>query len=233
MGTTSPSYVELCIGALPAAKQAAAREAFHDLLEGREDDNMVSRLLLIFESTAAYARTIPEELTAVMQRQLCALDERLAQAATNTLATDEKRLGQMGYILRTQFPLMIEKLAPDRLADAIESLRISVNRLERSSQRQRRVRLSVVLACVVLALAAGVGGTVWWFYRDYTVGQAAQRRFDVLRDYGLNLQLENSSDQMLRVTLSSSRSPMYDQGWLVDDNKKCVGVELLVPPPSQ
>ena len=35
------SYVELCLRALPLEKQAAARQAFHDLVDGAPDDTML------------------------------------------------------------------------------------------------------------------------------------------------------------------------------------------------
>jgi len=229
---TNLSYIEQCVQSLPTAKQAAAREAFRDLLEGREDDGMLTRLLLVFEATAAYASKIPLEMSTVGDRQLRELDERLVQVASMATAADEKRLAQLRGLLQAQLPVMAKELSADKHSGKIEALRVSIDRLERSSQRQRRVRLAVILSFMSLAFAAGGGATIGWFYSDYTAGQTAQHQFAVLGSYGVDLQLADGGNGMLKASLSS-HGPVYDRGWFVDDSKRCYGAELIVLPPQQ
>jgi hypothetical protein len=228
----TPSYIERCIESLPANKQAAARQAFADLLEGREDDGVLTRLLLVFEATSAYASTIPSDLSLVGDRQLRQLDERFAQMANMATAADETRLAQLRGLLQAQLPAMAKELSADKLAGKVEALRVSIDHLERTSRRQRRVRLAVILAFMAVAFAAGSGAVLGWYYTDYVAGQAAQRKFAVLRSYGVDLQLTDAGGQMLKVSLNS-HGPVYDRGWFVDDSKRCYGAELIVPPPQQ
>jgi len=228
----TPSYIERCIESLPANKQAAARQAFADLLEGREDDGMLTRLLLVFEATSAYASKIPSDLSLVGDRQLRQLDERLAQVASMATAADETRLAQLRGLLQAQLPAMAKELSTDNLSGKIEGLRVSIDRLERTSRRQRRVRLAVVLSFMALACAAGGGSVIGWFNADYAAGQVAQHKLAVLRSYGVDLQLADAGSQMLKVSLNS-HGPVYDRGWFVDDAKRCYGAELIVPPPQQ
>ena len=224
------SYIEQCIQALPVAKQAAAREAFRDLLEGREDDGTLTRLLIVFEATAAYGRTIPHEMVTGMDRNLKALDERIGQLAGTVTEADDRRLAQFKTVLQAQLPAMVKTLSSEKLACVVENLRVSVDRLERSSRRQRRLRLAIVAAFMLAAAVAATGGTVAWFQKDYAAGQAARQRFAVLRDYGVTLRLTDGGNQALRVTVNGT-IPLHERTWLVNGAQQNVGVEFIVPAP--
>lgn len=222
--------MEQCIQALPVAKQAAAREAFRDLLEGHEDDGTLTRLLIVFEATSAYGRTIPQEMAAVMDKNLQALDQRIGQLSGIVTEAEERRLAQLKAVLQAQLPAMAKALSSDKLASVVETLRVSVDRLERSSRRQRHLRLVVVAAFMLVAAVAAAGGTIAWFRNDYEAGQAARQRFAMLRDYGITLRLTDGGNNALRVTVNGTVS-LRDRAWLVNAAQQSVGVEFVVPSP--
>ena len=158
------------------------------------------------------------------------LDERIGQLAGTVTEADDRRLAQFKTVLQAQLPAMVKTLSSEKLACVVENLRVSVDRLERSSRRQRRLRLAIVAAFMLAAAVAATGGTVAWFQKDYAAGQAARQRFAVLRDYGVTLRLTDGGNQALRVTVNGT-IPLHERTWLVNGAQQNVGVEFIVPAP--
>lgn len=226
----SPSYIELCIRALPKEKQAAARAAFKDMLEGAPDDSMLSRLLIVLEATAAYGKTIPHEMSAVLTQGLTELDTRLAKIVRASGADGERHLKQLLELLEKQLPAMAEKLSLEKHSEAIEGTRMAVERLERSVGRLRRVRLGSALAITVFACAFGVGGTLAYFKKDYEDGQKAVRFRDWMERRGVSTRVPASESEtfVLRIEGPAVRT---GTAWLRDSQGRTTGVQLVYPQP--
>lgn len=226
----SPSYIELCIRALPHEKQAAARAAFKDILEGAPDDSMLSRLLIVLEATAAYGKTIPHEISALLTQARTEMDTRLAKIVRASGADDERRLKQLHDLLEKQLPAMAEKLSLEKHTEAIDGTRMAVERLERSVGRLRHVRLGSALAITVFACALGAGGTLAYFKKDYEDGQKAVRLRDWLERRGVTTCVPASDSEtfVLRIEGPTVRTGTV---WLRDSQGRTTGVQLVYPQP--
>ena len=223
-----PSYIELCIQALPAEKQAAARLAFRDLIEGAPDDSMLSRLLIVLEATAAYGRTIPVEITTAVEKVLPALDARLAKIARADSDEDERRLKQLRELLEKQLPAMMPKVPVERTAHAIDALRVSVERLERSVRRLRHVRLGAVAALMLLAAVAGAGGIVAYFREDYNLGQRDRKYCEYLDDHNISTKIE-AADGGGIIFRVEGKGVLKGTDWLHNEQGYTVGAKFLYP----
>ena len=215
---------------MPETKQAAAREAFRDILDGREDDGTLTRLLLVFEATSAYGEKIPHEMTMVMEKYLHALDCRMAQFTENAEDMDIIHIEQFTKALQEQLPAIAKAISPEIIAEEIGSMRVSIDRLERSSRRQRNLRLTVVAICMMLSGMACAGGVIAWFKNDYDTGQRALGQFTILHNYGLTLRLNNGDNQSLRVHINGNQ-PFEAVTALINNSKQKIGVEFTVPVP--
>lgn len=221
------SYIELCLQSLPPEKQAAARQAFAELVEGAPGDSLLSRLMIVFEATAAYGRTIPGEITAAVEKVLPALDARLAALAQAASEGDARRLIELRDFLASQLPAMAEALRAGQHAEAVEGLRMAVERTERSVRRMRHLRLAVVVAFMVLAMLAGAGGVVLYFREDYEWGQRSLRHLQRLSGHGVHIGAETDANGALVVRIEGPPSMRAD--WLRDLQKKTTGAELIYP----
>lgn len=224
----APSYAELCLNALPPEKQTAARQAFKDLLEGAPDDSMLSRLLIVLEATAAYGRTIPAEITVALQSGIAELDARLGKFTTVANDADESRLKQLREVLEKQLPAMAASFSLDTHTTAVASLRVAVERLERSVRRLRHVRIGAVSLLMLLAAGLGAGGIVAYFKSDYDIGQRLRRRHDYLLDHGIQMRLSAGDNRTAIVSLEGPGA-LRGTEWVRDQQGRIVGVQLVYP----
>ena len=223
-----PTYLELCVNALPPEKQAAARQAFHDLLEGAPDDSMLSRLLIVLEATAAYGRTIPTEMAAMIGQGLARLDERLKQLSRTASEDDERRLAQLRTLLEEQLPNMARALSVEKHTEAIESLRVVVERLVVCVHRMRHARLAVVAALMVLAAGVGVAATVAYFRADYDLGQRSRRHLERMLEHGVSTRLVNGPNGVLILSVDGP-AVLHGTDWKRDPQGRVIGVEIFYP----
>ncbi|HEY9248400.1 MAG TPA: hypothetical protein VIO38_04680 [Rariglobus sp.] len=221
------SYIELCLQALPPEKRAAARQAFTDVVEGAPDESVLSRLLIVFEATAAYGRTIPSEITAAVEKVLPLVDARLSTLAQTTSEDEARRLAQLRDLLASQLPAMAEALLADQHVAAIEGLRRTVERTERTVRRLRHLRLIVVIMLMVLAMFAGAGGVVLYFREDYVWGQRSLRHLQHLGSHGVHIGAGTDASGALVVRIEGPPSIRAD--WLRDFQKTTTGAELVYP----
>lgn len=226
----APSYVELCIQALPPEKQAAARTAFKDLLEGAPDDSMLSRLLIVLEATAAYGKTIPSEIATTIEKILPALDARLAKIAQVAGNEDVSGLKQVRELLEKKLATIIPAVPMERNARAVESLRLSVERLERGVRRLRHLRLGAVALLMLLSAGAGAGGVIAYFRKDYNLGQRNREYFEYLDDHGISTKIE-SADSGGLVFQVEGRQVLKGTDWLNDEHGHAIGVKFIYPFP--
>jgi hypothetical protein len=224
----SSSYIELCLQALPAEKQAAARLAFKDLIEGAPDDSMLSRLLIVLEATAAYGKTIPAEITAATERVLPAIEARLAKLAQAAGDEDERRLNQLRGLLEKQLPAMMPVLPVERNAKAVESLHAAIERLGRDVRRLRHVRVSAVAALMLLAVATGSGGTLVYFHGDYDLGQHYRQYYERLAGHGISTQIGTADGGGLILRIEG-KGILKGTDWRRDEQGNVIGVELIYP----
>jgi hypothetical protein len=221
------SYIELCLQALPPEKQAAARQAFADVVEGAPDDSLLSRLLIVFEATAAYGRTIPAEIAAAVEKVLPLVDARLAVLAKVNDEDDTRRLAQLREMLASQLPTMAEAFSTDKHLEAVEALRISVERTERSVRRLRHIRLTVVVALMILAMLGGAGGVVLYFREDYVWGQTSLRHLQKLGSHGVYISADTQQSGSLVVKIDGPKTLRSE--WVLDIQKQVAGAELTYP----
>lgn len=221
------SYIELCLQALPPEKRAAARQAFAELVEGAPDDSLLSRLLIVFEATAAYGRTLPAEITAAVEKVLPSLDARLATLAQATGEDETRRLTQLRDLLASQLPAMTEALRAAQDTDAVEGLRMAVERTERSVRRLRHLRLTAVVMLMVLAMLSGAGGVVLYFREDYVWGRRSLRHLQRLGSHGVHIGAGTDANGALVVRVEGPVSLKAD--WTRDIQKKVTGAELVYP----
>lgn len=92
------SYFEKCIQALPPEKQAAAREA-HRAISETGDDNLISKLLVVLESTAVYAETIPRGMVVFGDKFLGDLDARLKMASQSQAELEKRTADRLGHFI--------------------------------------------------------------------------------------------------------------------------------------
>lgn len=221
------SYIELCLQALPPEKRAAARQAFADVVDGAPDDSLLSRLLIVFEATAAYGRTIPAEITAAVERVLPLVDARLATLAKANEEDEARRVTQLRDLIASQLPRIAEALSTDKPTEAIEALRLSVERTERSVKRLRHIRLTVVVAFMILATLGGAGGVILYFREDYVWGQKSLRHLQTLGSHGVYISADTGQSGALVVRIDGPKSMRSE--WVRDIQKQVTGAELTYP----
>jgi len=210
------SYVELCLRALPLEKQAAARQAFHDLVDGAPDDTMLSRLLIVLEATAAYGRTIPAEIAAAMRQGIAGLDSRLAQL--------NGAQGVQSHDMDAQMARLFEPLAEQR--QLLESVRFAVEQVERDVQRLRYARLTVVLLLMAASAIAGGIGVVSYFKPRYQAAQSVSEAMDYLAERGVHIQLAEDGQKAVVFTV---QGPATRTGtdWMRDAKGRITGAQIV------
>lgn len=218
-----PSYVELCLRALPTDKQAVARQAFHDLLEGAPDDSMLSRLLVVLEATAAYGRTIPAEIAAAMQTGIAALDARLVKvASTNgTLAHD---LSHLRAALGEQLSALTEPM--DEQRRLVESVRHAVEQVDRDVQRLRHARVTAVMLFMIAAAIVGAGAVVAYFKPRYKAAREVTETMEYLAQCGIQIELANGGDNAVVFTVTGSVTAKGTD-WTRDAKGRITGAQIV------
>lgn len=222
---SEPSYVELCLRALPAEKQAVARQAFHDLLEGAPDDSMLSRLLIVLEATAAYGRTIPAEITAAVQSGIAALDGRLARLG-NVDGGQGHDVAQLRSAVTGELSLLVEPLEQQR--QLVESLRFAVEQVDRNVQRLRHARITAVLLLMSGAAVAGAAGVVTYFKPRYDAARAVSDSIEYLAHRGVEIGLADGGNNAVVVTING---PATAKGtdWKLDKKGRTTGAQIVYP----
>lgn len=221
------SYVELCLRALPSEKQAAARQAFHDLVEGAPDDTMLSRLLIVLEATAAYGRTIPAEITASVQTGVAALDARLAKltAANNS---HECHGAELRLALDDHLSAMATSLPFDQHRESINAVGLAVERLERSVRRLRHARVAAVAILMLGAAVAGAGAVVGYFRKDYREARQVCEKIDYLAQRGVELRLIDGGNNAIALRIDGpATAPGTD--WTRDQKGRITGATIVLP----
>lgn len=221
------SYIELCLQAMPPEKRAVARQAFAEVIEGAPDDSLLSRLLIVFEATAAYGRTIPAEITAAVEKVLPLVDARLSTLAKATDEDEARRLAQLKDLLAAQLPAMAETFSADKHAEAIDGLRLSVERTERSVRRLRHIRLTVVTALLIVAMLSGAAGVILYFREEYIWGQRSLTHLQRLGSHGVYIGVETGENGALVVRIEGPKTRSAE--WLRDAEKQTMGAEFIYP----
>lgn len=221
---SEPSYMELCLRALPAEKQTAARAAFHDLLEGSPDDSMLSRLLIVLEATAAYGRTIPAEITSAVQHGVSALDNRLAKLGTASGAS-----GREGVELQRELlGHVLEPLGEQRLM--IESVRHAVEAVNRDVQRLRHARVTAVLLLMIASAITGAAGLAAYFKPRYVAARSVQTSMDYLARRGIQIELGDAGNNAVAFTVTGPATAAKGTDWTRDPKGRVTGAQIVFSP---
>ena len=150
----SDSYLEKCIQALPPEKQPAARAAIKAISE-TGDDSILSKVLVAFEATTAYAETIPHAIVASGEKLLQELDARAARAAAQQAESEAQREARLRQLIAEQVPQLGKTLALDKVVARIDMQTAEISRLTRSADRLRQARVG---GLVLLMTPRGSGG---------------------------------------------------------------------------
>lgn len=220
---TEPSYIELCLRALPLEKQAAARQAFHDLLEGSPDDSMLSRLLLVFEATAAYGRTIPAEIAAAVQNGIAAMDARLARF-DGTTSTREQDVAPVRAVLDERFVAITAPLEEHRRS--LESVRFAVEHVNRSVHRLRHARVTAVMMLMSVAAIAGAFGVIAYFKPRYEAARSVSESIEYLAQRGIQLELADGGNGTV-VFLVTGTPTAKGTDWMLDAKGRVTGAKIV------
>lgn len=216
---SEPSYVELCLRALPPEKQSAARQAFHDLVDGAPDDTMLSRLLIVLEATAAYGRTIPAEIAAAMRQGLASLDSRLAKLNGVN--------GVQAYDMDTQLGRLFEPLTEQR--QLLESVRFAVEQVDRDVQRLRYARLTAVILLMAASAIAGGIGVVSYFKPRYQAAKTVYTAVEDLAARGIHISLSEDEQEAVVFTVQGPGT-RAGTDWTHDDKGRVTGAQIVFSP---
>lgn len=218
----SDSFIEQCIAALPPEKREAARQAFHDLGDG--DGSAISKLLVVLESNAAFASTIPAKLANVADSLAVELRDFQKQDAKERTEATKRLTESVTETLKLQVPALGKAIALDRVVGEMEQSRHQLARLEHSVGRLRHVRLGMVLFGILLgtvSIAAIGGGVFWERIQRWRHNELFLAR---LEQAGLQMQITSQSDgsPVLRI-----EGPLFQgTAWRKDRNNTITGVDL-------
>ena len=218
------SFIEKCIQALPPEKQASARQAFVELGDG--DGSAISKLLVVLEANAAFASTIPSDMSRIAEKFVQDLTEIQAQASKDRAETETRLATKLSDIIQRQVPALGKSLAVDRLAAATNQQKHSLNRLERSINRLRHLRVGGVLALMLLSIVMtdGIIAAVMW--NRIQIARGNERFFNRLNRSGIELRLIHQGDGS---TLLRIEGPVYrGTAWRLDEHDKIKGVDLAI-----
>ena len=218
-------YIEDCIAALPEHKRSAARAAFRDLLHEGGDENLLARLLRVFEATSAFAETIPAAITDTMRDGVAALEAQ-AHAMVEANAAN-------GHEQHTQLSAFVSQLraSPDdqpalaRIASGLEAHGTAINRVAASVNRLRHARVGMLLVFVTVAFFGGAVLCAGLFYRKHQDAVASQQYLQAIQARGVALSVSNRGrDFAVRL-----EGPPIRKGtdWLKDGANQVVGVEIV------
>jgi hypothetical protein len=224
---SEPSYIELCLRAMPPEKQAAARAAFHDLTEGSPDDSMLSRLLIVLEATAAYGRTIPAEITTAMQNGVAALDARLAKLGTGHDSSGHG-VAQFHRELADRFSTVTEPLGEQR--QMIESVRFAVEQVNRDVQRLRHARVTAVLFLMIGSAIVGAAGLAAYFKPRYVEARSVKASMDYLARRGIQIDLADAGNNAVAVIVTGPATIAKGTDWTRDPKGRVTGAQVMFSP---
>jgi hypothetical protein len=202
-------YIEKCIAALPVDRQTLARQAVHDILEGSDNDGALTKLLVVFEMTAAYAQKAPAQMSMVLESHAKEWDGRLAKYAKLNEASLGALKSAMTETIRSELPSLAEKLAVTPLSEKVDAMRFSLDKLDRSIHRLRNVRLLFVSGLMIAAFLAGSFKAS--FLQLY---------------YGLSIEATKLPNGDRRIQINTSQ-PFSDVRFLTDSSEQKIGVKLL------
>jgi len=180
----SDSYLEKCIQALPPEKQPAARAAINAISE-TGDDSILSKVLVAFEATTAYAETIPHAIVASGEKLLHELDARAARAAAQQAESEAQREARLRQLIAEQVPQLGKTLALDKVVARMDMQTAEISRLTRSADRLRHARVGGLVLLMTLGALVGAGATVGLFWKKYDTAQRAQLFVDQLTAAGV------------------------------------------------
>jgi hypothetical protein len=221
----SESYLEKCIRALPGEKQAAAREAIKSIAENG-DDSLLSQLLAVFEATAAYSETIPQELVRFGESFLRELDARAAEAAKHQKEADAQRETRLRELIAAQVPQLGKSLALDKVAAGLQSQSAELGRLGRSVERVRQARVGGLLFLIVLGVCMGAGTVIAGFWRSYAEAGQAKRFVENLNAAGIYAKIDRT-DEVAHLTVEGPVA-LRGTAWRKSADGYIVGADYVV-----
>ncbi|MBS0657737.1 MAG: hypothetical protein JSR82_05750 [Verrucomicrobia bacterium] len=215
------NYVEECIAALPSPKREAAREAFREILGEGGDGHLLSRLLIVFEATAAYGRQLPTELGLVMERGLAALDSRLQETARSKTMAD-------GALLPPDCVEDGERITPEQLTSLFRAQGVEIGRVAAAVERFRHARVTSFLGFMLASFLAGCGIVAGAFYQDFENAKSYRRYWRALESRGVGTAIAVEGKAfVLRVEGPTTTGAV----WKRNAGGAVVGVELQFPEP--
>jgi len=114
-----------------------------------------------------------------------------------------------------------------RSSAGIESIRASLEQLERSISYLRHLRVGGVLFLMTLAALLGAGGMAVLFWPPYQRAQQAQRFTDLLAASGIHAKISGQNDGMHFIV--QGPEALRGTAWQKDDAGYIVGAEFIYP----
>ena len=219
------SYFEKCIQALPPEKQTAAREA-HRAISETGDDSLISKLLVVLESTAVYAETIPRGMVVFGDKFLGELDGRLKQTAHLQIESETRTEERLGRLIAEQVPALGKALAMDKVAQQVTTQAAEIGRMSRSLSRLRHMRVGGMLVLMLLGGGIGAGAVVGIFQARYQLAQKSQRFLEKLSAAGIDAEVSQTENGiLLRVSVPSA---LKGTAWRKDRDGYICGADFVV-----
>lgn len=222
----SDSYLEKCIQALPPEKQTAARAALRSITENG-DDSILSKVLVAFEATSAYAATIPQTMVSNGEKLLREFDSRRAQASREQTEIEAKREERLRELLHQQVPALGKVLAFDKIEAGLAAQTAELARMERSVVRLRQARVGGMLLLMLLGFLMGGGAITGIFWSSYRDAQQARHFFGRLTAVGIRAVIKRTEQgELLTVT---GPEALRGTAWRKDERGYIVGADFLFP----
>jgi hypothetical protein len=222
----SESYLEKCIRSLPEQKQVAAREAVKAIAENG-DDTVLSKLLVVFEATTAYAESIPRELVQFGEAFLRELDLRAAKASERQTEAEAQREERLRQLIVAQIPQLGKTLALNQVVAGLQAQTAELGRLARSVERLRHARVGGLVLLMLLGAGLGAGAVVGIFWHPYNAAQQSQRFVDRLNAAGLYANIKRT-EEGVRFTVEGP-VVLHGTTWRKNANGYTVGADFIFP----
>ena len=222
----SESYLEKCIRALPPEKQPAAREAFKAIAENG-DDSLLSKLIVVLEATAAYAATIPQNLTESGSRFLGELDSRLTKQTQSQAELEAGREERLGKLLTAQVPQIGKAISMDKVIAGLQAQTAELGRIERSLVRLRHARVGGLILLMLLGFILGAGSVVGLSWRSYQDGRQADAFVTRLTEAGIAAKIHRTDSGDL-LTISGPQA-LRGTAWRKDAQGYIIGADFVFP----
>jgi hypothetical protein len=113
----------------------------------------------------------------------------------------------------------------DRFSAAVESVRVSIDKLERGVSYLRHLRVGGVLVLMLISAILGAGGVMGVFYRDYQRCAREAKFMDQVYNSGISLDSRAAEDGFHLMV----NGPVKQATRFKDDNGNANGVELVFP----